>query len=116
MLPIRLETNAYLFFKNGKQVYCGGSMTAPINVAVEFQCCQDRSGVALMVTKGIQRKRLGAVLRLALAASLLMAPTASAATKVCEGGQLMGASTKAVSVSAGQKIDSEPFRVNGSSL
>jgi hypothetical protein len=47
-----------LFFKNGKQVYCGGSMTAPIDVAVEFQCCQDRSGVALMVTKGIQRKRL----------------------------------------------------------
>jgi hypothetical protein len=45
------------------------------------------------------------VLPLALAASLLMAPTASAATKVCEGGQLMGASTKAVSVSAGQKID-----------
>jgi hypothetical protein len=72
--------------------------------------------VALMVANGILGKRLGAVLPVALAASLLMVPTASAATKVCGGGQLMGASTKVDSVSAGQKIDSEPFRVNGSSL
>jgi hypothetical protein len=61
--------------------------------------------VALMVANGILGKRLGAVLPVALAASLLMVPTASAATKVCEGGQLMGASTKVDSVSAGQKID-----------
>ncbi|WP_439383582.1 hypothetical protein [Amycolatopsis lexingtonensis] len=41
----------------------------------------------------------------ALAATLLAAPAASAATKVCAGGQLMGGATKVVEVSAGQKID-----------
>lgn len=42
----------------------------------------------------------------ALAATLVLAPSASAAaTKVCEGGPLMGGSTKVVEVSAGQKID-----------
>jgi hypothetical protein len=50
------------------------------------------------------RKLIGLV-PVALAATLLTAPTASAATKACEGGQLMGDSTKVVSVSAGQKID-----------
>ncbi|WIV61121.1 hypothetical protein [Amycolatopsis nalaikhensis] len=42
----------------------------------------------------------------ALAATLVVAPSASAAaTKVCSGGPLMGGSTKVVEVSAGQKID-----------
>jgi hypothetical protein len=41
----------------------------------------------------------------ALAATLLVAPSASAATKVCAGGPLMGGATKVVEVSAGQKID-----------
>ncbi|WP_370968566.1 hypothetical protein [Amycolatopsis sp. cg9] len=41
----------------------------------------------------------------ALAATVLAAPSASAATKVCAGGQLMGGATKVVEVSAGQKID-----------
>ncbi|GAB3133924.1 hypothetical protein [Amycolatopsis sp. NPDC004378] len=42
----------------------------------------------------------------ALAATLVVAPSASAAaTKVCEGGPLMGGATKVVEVSAGQNID-----------
>ncbi|OXM50845.1 hypothetical protein CFP71_26175 [Amycolatopsis thailandensis] len=50
-------------------------------------------------------KKLLAVVPVALAGTLLMAPSASAASKVCEGGPLMGASTKVVEVSAGQSID-----------
>ncbi|EMD21864.1 hypothetical protein [Amycolatopsis azurea] len=50
-------------------------------------------------------KKLLAVVPVALAGTLLMAPSASAASKVCEGGPLMGASTKVVEVSAGQNID-----------
>jgi hypothetical protein len=40
-----------------------------------------------------------------LAATLVAGPSASAATKVCAGGPLMGGATKVVEVSAGQKID-----------
>lgn len=50
------------------------------------------------------RKLIG-IVPVALVATLVAAPAASAATKVCEGGPLMGGSTKVVEVSAGQKID-----------
>jgi len=51
-------------------------------------------------------RKLIALVPVALAATLLVAPSASAAaTKVCEGGPLMGGATKVVSASAGQKID-----------
>jgi hypothetical protein len=50
-------------------------------------------------------RKLIALVPVALAATLLTAPSASAATKVCAGGPLMGGSTKVVEVSAGQKID-----------
>ncbi|MFE5501539.1 hypothetical protein ACFQ73_03180 [Amycolatopsis japonica] len=51
------------------------------------------------------KKNLFAVVPVALAGTLLMAPSASAASKVCEGGPLMGGKTKVVEVSAGQSID-----------
>jgi hypothetical protein len=33
-----------LFFKNGKQVYCGGSMTAPIDLAVDSNVLKTEVG------------------------------------------------------------------------
>jgi hypothetical protein len=51
-------------------------------------------------------RKLVGIVPVALAATLLVAPPASAAAKkVCEGGPLMGGATKVVSVSAGQSID-----------
>ncbi|SFW65473.1 hypothetical protein [Amycolatopsis australiensis] len=50
-------------------------------------------------------RKLIAIAPVVIAATLLTAPSASAATKVCEGGPLMGGATKVVEVSAGQKID-----------